>query len=166
VFLKDILAFGPGRIGIAVSVLAIVDIFAQGYLSGRLMTIFGEKRVAELGLIINAAGFFILAALAFAPSIILLFIALVVFNIGDGLYQPSSNGIISNTAPEGLQGQVQGASQGIQSIGRVIGPLVAASVYALGASLPYFIGGSLVVVGFFVLLILLGKSQQAELRKI
>jgi DHA1 family tetracycline resistance protein-like MFS transporter len=166
VFLKDILAFGPGRIGIAVSVLAIVDIFAQGYLSGRLMTIFGEKRVAELGLIINATGFFILAALAFVPSIILLFIALVVFNIGDGLYQPSSNGIISNAAPEGMQGQVQGASQGTQSVGRVIGPLVAASVYALGASLPYFIGGSLVVVGFFVLLILLGKSQQAELRKI
>jgi DHA1 family tetracycline resistance protein-like MFS transporter len=159
VFLKDILAFGPGRIGIAVSVLAIVDILAQGYLSGKLIAIIGEKHVAEIGLAINAVGFFLLAALAVAPSIALLFLALVIFNIGDGLYQPSSNGIISNAAPEGMQGQVQGASQGIQSVGRVIGPLLAGFLYILGASLPYIIGGFLVVIGFLVLIFLHGKSS-------
>jgi DHA1 family tetracycline resistance protein-like MFS transporter len=162
VFLKDVLAFGPGRIGIAVCVLAVVDILAQGYLSGKFMSVFGEKRTAELGLSINAVGFFLLAALAFAPSIVLLFMALVVFNIGDGLYQPSSNGIVSNAAPEGMQGQVQGASQGIQSIGRVIGPLLAGFLYALGASLPYVIGGLLVIIGFLVLFFLLDKSLFPE----
>jgi DHA1 family tetracycline resistance protein-like MFS transporter len=157
VFLKDILAFGPGRIGITVCILAIVDIVAQGYLSGKLIPVFGEKRLAEIGLAINAIGFFLLAALAFAPSIMLLFMAIVVFNIGDGLYQPSSNGLVSTAAPEGMQGQVQGASQSIQSIGRVIGPLLAASVYALGASLPYFIGGVLIIVGFSVFLLLVDR---------
>lgn len=151
VFLRDVLAFGPGRIGAAVCVLAIVDIVAQGYLSGQLIPVLGETRLAQAGLAINVVGFFMLAGLAFAPSVALLFAALVVFNTGDGLYQPSSSGIISNAAPEGMQGQVQGASQGIQSMGRVAGPLLAGSVYALGASLPYFMGGALVFVGLLIL---------------
>jgi DHA1 family tetracycline resistance protein-like MFS transporter len=162
VFLKDLLSFGPGRIGIVVSVLAIVDILSQGYLSSKLMPIVGEKRLAIIGLVINAIGFFLLASIAFVSSILLLFIAIVVFNIGDGLYQPSSNGIISNAAPEGMQGQVQGASQGIQSMGRVIGPLLAAFLYVLGASLPYVVGGFLVITASLVLLFLLSKSPKVN----
>ena len=154
VFLKDLLAFGPGGIGIVVLILGIVDILSQGYLTGKLLPKFGEKRLVEIGLAINAVGFFLLAVLAFIPSIVLLFIAIVVFNIGDGLFQPSSNGIISNAAPAGMQGQVQGASQGIQSMARVIGPLLSAFLYVLGASLPYFVGCSIILVGFFIFLLL------------
>jgi DHA1 family tetracycline resistance protein-like MFS transporter len=162
VFLKDLLAFGPGRIGVVLFIVGVMDIFSQGYLSGKLIPVFGEKRLAEIGLVINAVGFFLIAAVAFVPNLILLFIAIVVFNLGDGLYQPSSNGLISTSAPAGVQGQVQGASQGIQSIARVIGPLLSASLYILGASLPYFIGGSLVIVGFFVLLFLRGAKNSSH----
>lgn len=154
VLLKDLLAFGPGHIGAVMVLVGIMDILAQGYLSGKLMPVFGEKRLAEIGLAINAVGFFLLASLGFFPNLVLLFIAVVVFNIGDGLYQPSSNGLVANAAPSGMQGQVQGASQGIQSIARVIGPLLSASLYVVGASLPYFVGGALIIVGFVFLLFL------------
>jgi DHA1 family tetracycline resistance protein-like MFS transporter len=151
VLLKDVLAFGPGRIGLAVCVLAVVDIFSQGYLSGVLLPMLGEKRLAQVGLAINAVGFLLLAALAFVPTTALLFVAIVVFNLGDGLFQPAFNAIVSNTASDTMQGQVQGASQGIQSVGRVIGPLVVAALYALGAGLPYLLGGALVVGGLLIL---------------
>ncbi len=159
VFLKDMLAFGPGGIGAALFIVGMMDILAQGYLSGKLMPIVGEKRLAEAGLAINAVGFFLLAAIAFVPSVALLFIAVVVFTLGDGLYQPSSNGLIANAAPDGMQGQVQGASQGIQSIARVIGPLVSASLYIIGASLPYAVGGFLVIAGFFLFFCFLPSRQ-------
>lgn len=162
VMLKDLLAFGPGHIGAVLFLVGIMDILSQGYLSGKLIPFFGEKRLAEIGLAINAIGFFLLAALAFFPNIYLLFAAIVVFNVGDGLFQPSANGLIANTAPDGMQGQVQGASQGIQSIARVIGPLLSAFLYALGASLPYFTGGALIVTGFLVLLFLLGKMPSGS----
>ncbi|HEY4302884.1 MAG TPA: MFS transporter [Gemmatimonadaceae bacterium] len=152
VLLKDVLAFGPGRIGLAVCVLAVVDIFAQGYLSGALLPKLGEKRLAQIGLAINAVGFLLLAALALMPTTALLFVAIVVFNLGDGLFQPAFNAIVSNAAPDSRQGQVQGASQGIQSVGRVVGPLVVAAVYTLGASLPYLIGAALVAGGLMILL--------------
>jgi MFS transporter, DHA1 family, tetracycline resistance protein len=160
VFLKDLLSFGPGGIGAVLVGVGLMDIISQGFLSGKLIPIVGEKRLAEIGLAINAIGFLLLGAIAFVPSIILLGIAVVVFNLGDGLYQPSSNGLIANAAPPGIQGQVQGASQGTQSIARVIGPLVSAFLYALGASLPYFVGGALVVIGTCVLLFLLGRVPQ------
>jgi DHA1 family tetracycline resistance protein-like MFS transporter len=151
VLLKDVLAFGPGRIGLAVCVLAVVDIIAQGYLSGVLLPTLGEKRLAETGLAINAVGFLLLAALALVPTTALLFVAIVVFNLGDGLFQPACNAIVSNSVSDTMQGQVQGASQGIQSVGRVIGPLVVAAVYTLGAGLPYLLGGALVVGGLLIL---------------
>jgi DHA1 family tetracycline resistance protein-like MFS transporter len=162
VFLKDLLSFGPGGIGIVLFVVGILDIISQGYLSGKLIPIVGEKRLAEIGLAINAVGFFLLASVALFPSIALLFVAIVVFNIGDGLYQPSSSGLIANTAPDGIQGQVQGASQGTQSIARVIGPLLSAGLYALGAGLPYLVGGSLIIVGFFVLVFLFHKTSSPQ----
>ncbi len=157
VFLKDLLSFGPGLIGVVLFVVGIMDIISQGFLSGKLIPIFGEKRLAEVGLAINALGFLLLALVAFEPNIPLLFIAVVVFNIGDGLYQPSASGLVANAAPEGMQGQIQGASQGTQSIARVVGPLLSAFLYTLGASLPYAAGGALVAVGFVILLTLLGS---------
>lgn len=162
VFLKDLFAFGPGGIGVVVLILAIVDILSQGYLTGKLLPKLGEKRLTEIGLAINALGFFLLAVLAFIPSIALLFIAIVVFNIGDGLFQPASNGIISNSAPAGMQGQIQGASQGTQSIARVIGPLLSAFLYVLGASLPYFVGGFIILVSFFILILFFRNSVALE----
>jgi DHA1 family tetracycline resistance protein-like MFS transporter len=161
VYLKDLFAFGPGMIGVVLVVVGLMDIISQGFLSGKLMPIFGEKRLATIGLGINAVGFLLLASLAFIPNIFLLFLAVIIFNLGDGLYQPSANGLIANAAPSGMQGSIQGASQSSQSLARVIGPLLSAFMYTLGRSFPYF-GGSLLVFVGFLILILLFKSKSSK----
>jgi len=162
VYLKDLLSFGPGMVGIVLIGVGLMDILSQGFLSGKLMPIFGERRLAEIGLAINAVGFLLLGAIAFFPSIPLLIAGVIVFNLGDGLYQPSANGLIANAAPAGMQGSIQGASQGTQSVARVIGPLVSAGVYALGASLPYAAGCFLVLVGFGVLMTMFGARPTPQ----
>ena len=70
--------------------------------------------------------------IAFVPSSILLFTAIVVFTLGDGLFQPSINSLIANAAPHGTQGRVQGADRAQQSIARMLGPLLGALLYTLG----------------------------------
>ena len=151
VFLKQILHFGPTDIGIILFVVGVMDIFTQGFLTAKLLPRFGEKKLAFVGLLVNAIGFVLIALVAFFPSIALIYTAIIIFNLGDGLFQPSLNSLISSAAVPGTQGRVQGASQGMQSIARVLGPLLGAWLFLYGNSVPYFAGACLILLGLMIL---------------
>jgi DHA1 family tetracycline resistance protein-like MFS transporter len=59
------------------------------------------------------------------------------FILFTGFFEPSFNGLISETAAPQEQGRVQGASQSMQSITRIIGPLIAAGLYQFNHSLSW-----------------------------
>jgi len=147
VLLKDLLNFNSAAIGLTLLGVGLMDILSQGIAAPKLLPRFGERRVAIAGLIINGLGFALYALLAFAPSLPLLVAAVFVFTFGDGLFQPSSNTMISHAAPDGQQGRVQGANQAQQSIARMIGPLASAWLYGLSAAGPYIAGGMIVLAG-------------------
>jgi MFS transporter, DHA1 family, tetracycline resistance protein len=151
VFLKDILRFGPAGIGLLLLIVGVMDITSQGYLTGKLLPRFGEAALSRAGLAINAVGFVMVAAIPFFPSSIFLYTAVVVFTLGDGLFQPSINSLISNAAPHARQGIVQGANQAQQSIARMLGPLLGALLYTLGPSIPYFAGAVLILIALTTL---------------
>ncbi len=151
VFLKQILHFGPTDIGIILFVVGVMDIFTQGFLTAKLLPRFGEKNLAFVGLLVNAIGFVMIAMVAFFPSVALIYTAIIIFNLGDGLFQPSLNSLISNAAVPGTQGRVQGASQGMQSVARVLGPLLGAWLFLYGESVPYFSGACLILLGLVIL---------------
>jgi len=151
VFLKDVLSFGPTGIGVLLFVVGVMDIVTQGYLTGKLIPRVGERKLAMAGLAINAVGFLMIGAVAFIPSVVLIYGAIVVFNLGDGLFQPSINGMISNSVDRTVQGRIQGANQGMQSVARVLGPLIGAGLYTCRTSLPYAFGAVLVSAGAVLL---------------
>jgi DHA1 family tetracycline resistance protein-like MFS transporter len=70
--------------------------------------------------------------------------AIILFTLGDGLFQPSSSALIANAAPPDSQGRIQGANQAQQSIGRMIGPVAAAALASLEVSAPYWAGAIIV----------------------
>ena len=73
-----------------------------------------------------------------------------IFAMGDGLVGPSIAGLLSRAADEKSQGQVQGGSQAVQSLARVIGPLGGGELY------DQFGHGSLYVVGSLIALATIG----------
>jgi MFS transporter, DHA1 family, tetracycline resistance protein len=157
VYLKDVLQFGPTGIGWILCAVGVMDIVAQGFLSGQLLPRVGAGRLARLGLAINAIGFAFIACLVFVPRIEFLLVSIAIFTLGDGLFQPSINAIISNTAPANAQGLVQGANQSQQALARMLGPLLAAVLSPLSLGAPYWAGG-LIAIGGVVLLSALRRS--------
>ena len=151
VFTMDILHFSPAAIGAALGAVGVMDVLTQGVLVGRLLPRLGEERLAQIGLVLNAAGFALFAALGQLPLLTLGLVALVVYNLGDGLFQPSISGIVANAAPPDAQGRVQGANQGQQSLARVAGPLLAAALYAVSPGAPFAAGAVVVLLGLAVL---------------
>jgi len=140
VFLKDVLRWGPGHIGIVLTLVGCVDILSQGYLTGKLMPLVGELPLALVGLLITAVGLTLVGAVALLPVSMLLYVAVVIYTLGDGLFEPAMSGLIANATSPRMQGRVQGANQGTQSVARVIAPLIAALLYQYDVALPYLAG--------------------------
>jgi DHA1 family tetracycline resistance protein-like MFS transporter len=161
VYLKDVLQFGPTGIGWILFAVGVMDIVAQGFLTGKLLPRIGASALARSGLAINAIGFALIACLVFVPRTEFLLFAIMIFTLGDGLFQPSINAIISNAAPADAQGLVQGANQSQQALARMLGPLLAAvlSPFSLGA--PYWAGGLIAITGV-VMLLVAGRSAQVN----
>ena len=137
VLLMDLLAFQPTSIGLVLACVGVMDIVSQGFAAPRLQPLFGERRVATAGLVINGLGLVLLALLPLHAAATLLVAGIAIFTFGDGLFQPSASALIANAAPAERQGEVQGANQAQQAIARTVGPLGAAWLYGVSASAPY-----------------------------
>ncbi len=138
IFMKDVLSFGPAGIGTVLFVVGVVDIVSQGFLTHKLVPILGELKLTVLGLFIIGIGYALVASVAIIPSVLLLYIGVIILIIGDGLFEPSMSGLISNAVESRMQGRVQGANQSMQSAARVVGPFYGGWVYQLGKSVPFF----------------------------
>jgi len=151
VYLKDVLQFGPIGIGWILFTVGVMDIVSQGLLTRALLPRVGADVLALTGLAVNAIGFALIASLVFMPRVEFLLASIVIFTLGDGLFQPSISATIANAAPADAQGLVQGANQSQQALARMLGPLVAAVLSPFSVSAPYWIGGVIAITGFLVL---------------
>jgi MFS transporter, DHA1 family, tetracycline resistance protein len=161
VYLKDILRFGPIGIGWILFTVGVMDIVSQGLLTRALLPRVGAGALTRSGLAINAIGFALIACLVFVPRVEFLLASIVIFTLGDGLFQPSMSATIANAAPADAQGLVQGANQSQQALARMLGPLLAAVLSPLSASAPYWTGGLIAISGV-VALSMSGRSATSE----
>jgi len=134
--------WGPRPIGFVFFYVGVLSALMQGGLIGPLTKRFGEERLMMGGLALIALG---LLVLPFARELPLLVGALSALALGMGAMQPSLNSLISRRAGEDVQGEVMGVAQSVGSLSRVLGPLIAGSLFAgFGRGSPYLWGAALV----------------------
>ncbi len=151
VFLKDVMRWGPEQIGIMLTVVGLVDFFAEGYLTGKLLSVLEDMLVVGIGVTLTAVGMIVVGTVAFSASVLVLYIGIIIYTLGDGLFEPAMTGLISSATGPHEQGRAQGAFQSIQSLSRVIAPLCAGTLYEMAAYLPYFTSAALMVITLFTL---------------
>lgn len=143
---KDTLGWDAAATGSIFVLVGITDIIVQGVLLQWLLKRFSEAQIAIGGMVGEAVGLILIGSIVFVHSPVPLFIGTVIFAMGDGLFEPSLNGLLSRGVEANLQGQVQGGNQAVQSVARIVGPLASGEMYdRLGHSTPY-IGGSIIAV--------------------
>ncbi len=153
VYLKDVFGWNVTQIGLLLFGVGVLDIFSQGFLVRKLLPIFGDVKVAAAGVFLCVIGFAIGSLTAIFTIPFILFIGVIILNIGDGLYEPSASGLISNAVGPKMQGRVQGANQGMQSVARVIGPIFAAWAYQYWHGLPYALEAGITIVALVILIL-------------
>lgn len=140
-FTIDTFNCGPVLIGLIFSIMGIQDIISQGFIMPKLLTKLSDSQIAILGMASEIIGYSFIAASALFSFYPILIAGMFIFGFGDSIFGPSFNGMVSKSVDSSEQGRIQGGSQSIQSLARIIGPIIGGQIYvSLGHAAPAFMG--------------------------
>ncbi|TAN63788.1 MFS transporter [Paraclostridium sordellii 8483] len=140
-FTIDTFNWEPALIGLMFSIMGIQDIISQGFIMPKLLKILSDVQIAIVGMVSEIIGYALIAASALFSFYPLFIVGMFIFGFGDSVFGPSFNGMVSKSVDSSEQGRIQGGSQSIQALARIIGPIVGGQIYvSLGHSAPAFMG--------------------------
>jgi DHA1 family multidrug resistance protein-like MFS transporter len=129
----------PLQIGMMFFFCGIAGAIVQGGIVRRRVKKGQETQYIAIGLLISAAGFFLLLT---ANSWEMATVYLCVFGIGNSLIKPCVTSLITQKTTVG-QGIASGLSSSMDSLGRIVGPLLGAALLGLTLWLPLLVSGLL-----------------------
>jgi DHA1 family tetracycline resistance protein-like MFS transporter len=163
VLMKDSLGFNATQAGLVITVLGAVDILVQGVLVGWFLTRLGSIRLSLIAFLLVSISYLVLGSIAFIATPILLLVGIVLFAGSGSLVENAVRGLISEMAGRHEQGRASGATQSLQSLGWVIGPLIGGFMYTAWGHFQVYASASLItllaIVCIWVALPLLQKHQ-------
>ncbi|NRT73080.1 MFS transporter [Clostridium beijerinckii] len=148
----DTFSWKPTVIGLMFSIMGFQDIISQSIIMPKLLLELNDKQIAILGMGSEIMGYAFIALSALLSFYPLFIIGMFIFGFGDSIFGPSFNGMLSKSVDSSEQGRIQGGSQSIQALARMIGPIIGGQIYvSLGHSAPAFMGILLIALAIPVL---------------
>lgn len=138
--------YGMQQVSLYFAYIGVFIMYVQGRLMGQMVKRFGEWAVSISGaaLVAVAMGLYIMTGM---DSVLpLLLVAGAVNAIGRSLQQPPISSLISKISDRSEQGTVFGLYQGLNSIGRSIGPIIATAAFAIHDTAQFMIAGVMMAV--------------------
>jgi DHA1 family tetracycline resistance protein-like MFS transporter len=134
-YLQRQLGFSLTQTDYFFSVFAILNVFCNVFMVGRISARLGDRSMSNVGLVALAAAF---ASLPFVRDLALLSVTMVLFSFGMALVNTGITALISNAASDREQGVVLGTSSSLDSLSGILAPPVSTGM--LGALGPAFAG--------------------------
>jgi len=151
-FTVDLFNWKPVLIGLMFSIMGFQDSLSQAFIMPKLLLKLKDKQIAIVGMVSEILGYCLIALTALFAFYPLLIAGMFLFGFGDSIFGPSFNGMLSKSVDASEQGRIQGRSQSIQALARIIGPVIGGQIYiALGHAAPSFMGMILISAAIAVL---------------
>lgn len=145
-FLKDIYKWGPAFIGSLLTLVGVCDIIARALLLPWLLKHFNEKNIGIAGLIGLGTGLGLILTGTNIHSVVIISLAVIFIISGEGFFDPTYTGKLSQSVDESKQGKLQGVNQSLQSANNVLIPMGAAAIYFYSPAMLYATATFLVLV--------------------
>lgn len=124
----------------------LIGAVIQGGLLGRLVKRFKEPNLIAFGIITMGLGMLLIS---FFDGRWLLLLPMALVSVGQSAFTPSANGLLSRFADPERQGEILGAAQSANSLGRILGPAFAGVMFQnLGYQAPYISGAIVLALAF------------------
>jgi MFS family permease len=142
---RDLFNYSLRDIGLHFMVFALFSAAGQAGLVGPLVKRFGAQRVS-LGSIVGVACGLLLFAVAQNDAMV--WAAICIFGLANGLFLPAITSLVSFEADAGSRGAVMGMFNASSSAGRIVGPALSGPIYfKLGPAAPFVISALLAILG-------------------
>ena len=138
--------YDPGQVGLVLTVVGLVSAVVQGGLTGPVTRWIGERNVIKISLIGSAVGF---GVMLMATNDLSVYLTVGFFIFTNAMLRPSISAIISREATTG-QGIAMGLNNSFMSLGRIIGPLWAGTMFDINIIFPYLTGMVVLAMLFMV----------------
>ncbi len=142
----NVLHWSVTQLGIFYAVLSGIMVFIQGPVLRKALKKFSEEKLVIFGSLILGVNF----VLFFSESIISVYIAVVLFAIGNGVMWPSFMSILSKRAGTDLQGAVQGVAGSIGGVASIIGLIAGGVLYNLTGEATFLVS-AVIIFSVFVM---------------
>ena len=136
-FLKDIYKWGPAIIGSLLTLVGVSEMLSRALLLPWLLKQFNERSISIAGLIGLGLGLGLILISIYIHSVIVISLAVVFIISGEGLFDPTYVGRLSQSVDESKQGKLQGVNQSLQSANNILVPLGAAAIYFYSPGMLY-----------------------------
>ena len=143
------------QIGAIISAFALAR-FAMGLPAGKLIDIFGERRIQTTGLVLVAFSSFA-SGLATTYWQLLIFRAL--GGIGSVMFSVSASSLLMRSVDDSIRGRAQSTYNGGFLIGAVAGPAFGGLLSVISLRVPFFVYAFTLVIGAFVTSFFLSEKR-------
>lgn len=140
-FAKDTFHWSPAMIGLSFSLLGAVDILTQSLIMPGLLRKLKVSQIAVIGMVSEMIAYGFIAISGILPCFPFFIAGTFVFGFGDAVFGPAVNGLASGAVSSEEQGRIQGGSQSLQALTRILGPILGGTLYiSLGPFAPAVMG--------------------------
>ena len=161
--LKERFSLGQFEVSLTFVVLGTLIAVYQGGLVRLVVKRMPERRAQAAGLALLMV---FLPVLAHASWMAPFLLVLVPIAWGQGMNNTATSALASQLTPADEQGGQFGALQAMQSVGRIMGPLIGSFAYGrMGVAAPYWIASALVAVALLLALTLMKPVPAQQLAK-
>ena len=164
-FLKDIYRWGPALIGSLLTLVGVCEIVSRALLLPWLLKHFSERSIWIAGLTGLATGLGLILTSTYIHSVVVISFAVIFIITGEGLFEPTYIGRLSQSVDESNQGKLQGVNQSLQSANNVFVPLVAATIYFFSPEMLYAAATSIVFAAVVISAKFLPQSRRIPISK-
>lgn len=153
----DRIAITPTQMGLLFMIGGFVSAILQGgYL--RQVKHGAERKVMMAGLVITATAFIMLP---FTMNLVYAGLCLVMLMAGNAMVRTLLTSSITKTATARHMGKMTGITYSLDSLGRIIGPLVFTGLLTFSLSLPFYIGAVTSLLALILIYIYFSKGKVA-----
>jgi DHA1 family tetracycline resistance protein-like MFS transporter len=146
------------EVGLLFTWLGFWSAVVQGTVVRRHMHRVGEARFVLLGTLLLAGG---MIGFSVAPSLLWLIVLSPLAVFGFATITPSLNSLLSRRSERGVQGGIMGVNQSLQSLARIVGPMLGLSLFGVSVPLPFWVGAG-IMAACFALGLLLARGPAVD----
>lgn len=136
--------YTPSQIAVLITVGGFVGVIVQTFVINPLFKRFGEMRVILFNLVVAAVS---MMAILFVDLFWTILFVATIFSTATSLLRPAVNTLVSKLAGE-EQGYAAGMMNAYMSLGNMVGPALAGSIFDINITFPYFLGTAILLICF------------------